>query len=564
MNEYGAANDLLGNHWRQLLEKSFLAVAAGSFSVVFLTYAIGLALLALGGPIQDSAFIAACAGAFLVTVWVASLEDLHSTTILALLLLLAALIWAALNVASAFFDISYDGQAYHQEAIVQLAKGWNPLYQPLGDNVMHAVWIRHYPKAAWIFASATYAFTGNLESGKAFQFLLGFAAYLSALSAALRIRQLPMWSAFVVGGVAVANPVVICQSLSFYIDGAMSSLLTASVALSTILFLKPNWFLALFLAAVGILAINLKFTGIPYVLIGGVGLAAIAAIARKFDVARLAIYSVVGGVFLGATFFGYDPYIKNAVAHGNAFYPLRGEHAIDIMASTTPRPLLSMGRMEKLVFSLLHASSDSSNPRTNFKVPLTIHSSYELSEFKAPDVRLGGWGPLFGGILFLAIGAMVALHILPTQRRTDWPMSATVVVLLASVLANPEAWWARYTPQFWLVPLIVSVGLLSNRVKFVRTIGLLVGLLMLINSALIAKTYFVFNYRSSGALRTEISKLAHSTQPIAVNFGPFPALRVRLERANVPFTTVRSPERLECTNPMHLYGTMKKVIYCGT
>lgn len=559
-----ATNDRFEGHWRQLLAKSSLALAAGSFSVVFLAFTIGLVLLALGGPIRDSVFIVACAGAAFVAVWVARLEGLHSTTILALLVVLVALIWATLNVATAFFDISWDGQAYHQEAIIQLAKGWNPFYQSLSDNVSHAIWIRHYPKAAWIFASSTYAYTGDLESGKAFQLLLGFAAFLLALSAALRIHQLPLWSAFMVSGVAMANPVAIYQSLSYYVDGAMASLLTAMVALSVILFLRPNWFLAMFLAAVGILAINLKFTGIPYVLIGGAGLAIIAAVARKFDVTRLAIWSVIGGVILGAVGFGYDPYVKNTISHGHPFFPLRGENAIDIMSITMPRPLMQMGRLEKLGFSLLHESTNDLNPTIRLKVPMSLTSMEEIYTFEGPDARLGAWGPLFGGIFILAIGAIGALIVLskPRPRRTMLLMSATVVVLMASVVANPEAWWARYTPQFWLVPLIVSVALLSHRTKLARIAGLLVGLLMLVNSSLVAKAYYPFNYRTSGQLHAEMSRLARSVQPIAVNFGPFPALRVRLERANVPFTTVRLPERLSCTAPTYLHGTMDQTAYC--
>ncbi len=562
MNTALLPGDLPVSHGRQLLAKFSLALAAGSFSVAFLVFIIGLALLALGGPIRDSVFLAGCAGASLVTVWVARLEGLRSSTILALLMVFVALVWATLILASAFFDISWDGQAYHQEAIIQLTKGWNPFYQSLGDDVAHAIWIRHYPKAAWIFASSTYLFTGSIESGKAFQLLLVSAAFLLAFSAALRINLLSLWSALIVGGVAMANPVVIYQSLSYYVDGAMSSLLTAMVALSVILLLKPNRFLAVFLAAVGILAINLKFTGVPYVLIGGVGLAIIAAKSRKFDVTRLAIWSVIGGVILGVG-FGYDPYIKNTVTHMHPFFPLRGENAIDIMAHTMPRPLMQMGRLEKLGFSLFHESSNDLNPTIRLKIPMSVASTEEINTFQVPDVRLGAWGPLFGGILILALGAIGALLALSKQRQAVSLMSATVLVLMASVLANPEAWWARYTPQLWLVPLIVSVALLSHRAKPIRIAGFIVGLLMLVNSSLVAKAYYPFNYRTSGELHAQMSKLARGPHPIAVSFGPFPAVRVRLERANVPYTMVSSPMGLICTAPSYLHGTMEQTIYCG-
>src|SRR4030042_3632633 len=39
--------------------------------------------------------------------------------------------YLSLIVSQGFFDISYDGQAYHQEALLQLNRGWNPFYEQL-------------------------------------------------------------------------------------------------------------------------------------------------------------------------------------------------------------------------------------------------------------------------------------------------------------------------------------------------------------------------------------------------------------------------------------------------
>ncbi|UUZ83650.1 hypothetical protein LJK88_07435 [Paenibacillus sp. P26] len=44
---------------------------------------------------------------------------------------ISALLFAAgFIVCGYFFDLSYDGQAYHQEAIIHLSNGWNPVYDP--------------------------------------------------------------------------------------------------------------------------------------------------------------------------------------------------------------------------------------------------------------------------------------------------------------------------------------------------------------------------------------------------------------------------------------------------
>lgn len=43
-----------------------------------------------------------------------------------LLLVLAIVFAASLYISGKFYDLSWDGQAYHQEAVVQIARGWNP------------------------------------------------------------------------------------------------------------------------------------------------------------------------------------------------------------------------------------------------------------------------------------------------------------------------------------------------------------------------------------------------------------------------------------------------------
>nr|NJM03088.1 hypothetical protein [Desulfobacula sp.] len=84
-----------------------------------------------------------------------------------------ALFLISVAVSSQFYDTTYDGRAYHQEAIIGLAEGYyNPYYRQLDENEeLHALWINHYPKAMEIVSSAVYAFTGDIETGKAFNLL---------------------------------------------------------------------------------------------------------------------------------------------------------------------------------------------------------------------------------------------------------------------------------------------------------------------------------------------------------------------------------------------------------
>jgi len=74
----------------------------------------------------------------------------------------------SLFLASCFFDLSWDGQWYHQTAVYQMAHGWNPLRDP-----MHTFspdlqdWVRHYAKGPWCIAAALFKTTGHIEWAKA-------------------------------------------------------------------------------------------------------------------------------------------------------------------------------------------------------------------------------------------------------------------------------------------------------------------------------------------------------------------------------------------------------------
>ena len=82
-----------------------------------------------------------------------------------------------------FFDFSFDGQWYHQDAIILLKNGWNPFYdQPILDEIAsgkNANYINCYPKAPWTISACVYATTGAIEYAKFYQLVLLFASFFS-------------------------------------------------------------------------------------------------------------------------------------------------------------------------------------------------------------------------------------------------------------------------------------------------------------------------------------------------------------------------------------------------
>ena len=116
-----------------------------------------------------------------------------------------------------------------------------------------------------------------------------------------------------------------------------------------------------------------------------------------------------------------------------------------------------MGRGERLLTSLLSTWEVSPGPSVNLKLPCTV-SLTEIKHFASPDVRVGGFGPLFGGALLLAIVVSGLLLWRYPGRRCEHNGQIVLMALIgAKTLLFSETWWARFAPQLWLIPTMAGL-----------------------------------------------------------------------------------------------------------
>ena len=315
----------------------------------------------------------------------------------------------ALAFGASFYDVSWDGQVYHQQAVLALAEGWNPLWQPPLSVAARAdnIWINHYPKAAWIGQAILFRASGSLEAAKGLQ-LLPLAAAALLVFAALRARGLRRRTAGFLTALIAGNPVVLAQIFSFYSDGMGASLTTALLALVWHWRRRPDPWLLVALAASIVVIVNLKFTGLVYgvLLCGGLlvhtylwrGNARCARCAR----ARVrALAAVIVGAFAVATLvLGFDPYVTNLLRKGHPFYPLMGQGAVDIINIQLAPEFHALTRPTRLLVSLF-ARADEHNVAPVLKWPFALGRD-ELRALGYPDLRIGGFGPFFGLVVLVA------------------------------------------------------------------------------------------------------------------------------------------------------------------
>ena len=444
-------------------------------------------------------------------------------------------------VSSSVYDLSYDGQAYHQEAVVLLNHGWNPLFTTLVDEATANLerWLNHYPKGNWIIAANIYKLTNNIESGKALSIFSGFIAFGFVLFGYHKLK-INYYLKLLISALFALNPVFLYQSLSYYLDGILASLLVSLAFISFRIVTQREKVLFWPFLFVSIILINIKLSAVVFF-----GVLAFAfflyiwindQLKFSFWFAKL---TIVSGL-IGILFVGFNPYITNFLAKGDPLYPVMGKGAYNYVEGNTPENYWSLKPPTRLLASIF---SESSLARGNgkfgvLKLPITI-SQRELESFRQTNIKVGGFGALFGLAFLLSVFGFIyyqfnRLHI---QERL---VSLSVITLIFGFAAIiPTSSVARYVPFVWWIPCIIVLLLFTKKTITMNVIGSLVIITLIINNLLVGAYYYPYNLKKSVQLDKQLNELSHTISfPLHVNFGQFGSTKVKLNKYNIPYNEV--------------------------
>jgi hypothetical protein len=437
-------------------------------------------------------------------------------------------------------DISYDGQAYHQEAIIKLQSGWNPVYKQLSGQEANELerWLNHYSKAPWIYESVWYSFTGNIESGKLFQLLLMVSAFSIFLSFLLKVRNLNPNLGLLVSFLGALSPVSIYQSMSYYLDGQLYSLLLGILGLVGLIYLSSrNYILVPFFMAVSIF-INVKLTAIFYLGILMMGFLIFLWLSNKVLRAYKFVVCLSLAVAFGLLFLGWNPYVTNTIFKGHPFHPAMGHEALDYRTPNLPQNFLDKPGPLTLIASIFSKSANVRAPQNaEIKFPFSFYQQ-ELKAFTDTNPKEGGWGVFFGGSivisLIIIVSSLINLYFekknifkeqmdvdqihqheeLGVYRNESRKLKLTLfasTVIFVSAGINPSASLARFVPQIWLIPLLASIYGISQRRDFVKVLGVVNLVVLLLNNYLIASTYINHNVQKTMELNEKLNVLSQSS-----------------------------------------------------
>jgi hypothetical protein len=472
------------------------------------------------------------------------------------LLCMALVVGLTVLVSNAMVDTSWDGNSYHQVAVIALSNGWNPVYAPhvvpwwstmfpdkswLGQTIINdGLWTDHYPKAAWILGAAMVSVTKSLNTATWLQTFLAVSA-VCAMYRGFALAGVSRGEAAVLATVAALSPVAIAQTGTNYVDGLLASVLLIQIgaAMSWLSRSHPEDLLILIIGA--IISANLKFTGLVYSAILALVVIVTALKWRKqYSRSEIAILGVGIAAFLVVS---SQTYVLN-IEHGHPFYPI---NKTDVMGPTMDNVFLAFGKWTKFFISLFSVPSVSDNTTPAAELFLPSFSDY-ATIIRAPDTRVNGFGSLFGWSLMLSLGgALICWCSVASRRRLGRNGFVVTILLFGTAIGacvNPELWLARYVPQLWFVPILAaSLAFMADR-KRLATIMLAPAL---IGSVLCLEFWTRYTVAEQSRIDNELSLIAAMGHVELLdgwhrNEGVFTFVnREQIQGVDVRFADARSP-----------------------
>ena len=459
-------------------------------------------------------------------------------------------------IAGQLDDLSFDGMNVRIESVLGLSAGWNPVKDPSFQEGVKLGETNPYLRGSFVVQSGyqyslgnllsayLVKITGSLNAGKAITPILALASFGICFGAFSALSLGSGWC-WALSFLAALNPVCIYQSSSYYIDGHTGALFTAMLFSALRLLLCPmsiDGLLALVVAFLGLSAA--KTSGLLYGVVIDVVFLGFYALTHLKNLKPILVFIGISALVtwpVGVMFrkVGGFPdlsmaYLQSATNLATQGYGVgKQSYGLDVMPK--------LDRLQVFLMSYL-APTEIVADKVKTKFPFWLNRR-ELSVFEdlTPDARAGGFGPLYGACLILAVASLGFIFF---GRAPSLASCFPLAPVLLSVSLT-QTWWARWAPQGWLIPLCFLIPVLSSlknapsgRVWGLPFLALTAGLL---NSIAILAFYTVGCVKAQRVLNSQLAFVKTLSQPLAVFMPRFKSNRTWLIREKVEFVLADNP-----------------------
>jgi hypothetical protein len=447
--------------------------------------------------------------------------DLFLPTLISLLVIFSSLIISAL-----FFDFSWDGQWYHQDAIYQINDGWNPIFEPMKRLHLSIV---HFPKGSWYFAASVYSTFGCFEAGKCNNLIVSAALILVVYTTSLEYG-FSKFKSLLLTTLLVLNPVLCSQLTTYLVDGLLTLYLTIYGVSIFACINNPD----LKKLSIGVMSavclINTKFTGLVFF-----GVFASFAFLyflfwkREYLLKFVGVHAVT--LILSVFVFGFNPYVTNTLERGHPLYPIMGTAKYPSQVTPgndsneiyeTPGNLQGKSIITRYFYACFGRPSNApygGNRNAELIWPCTSKiTDWGIYRFHA--VRISGLGPFFGGTLILSF--IIGIWVFFTFKEIHWAFILTIAAIIATLLLSKHFWWARFAPQIWWLPIIPVLFLFYQPIGGFRAITTwMLTTLIVLNGIIVLYVHLNWETKASIHLRKQLTELKQNNKTIEVSFNYF-------------------------------------------
>jgi hypothetical protein len=454
-------------------------------------------------------------------------------------LTLLAIVFGAVIVSSLIYDYAFDGQWYHQDIIFRLKNGWNPIYTwHSHEPIVHSdIWVNHYAKGLETIAATIYSLTGNIESGKAINFIIVAASGFLCFSFLHTIFTfLSKWKSIFFTCVFVLCPVVISQIFTLNIDLASYVLIFLTIFALILYEKNSTTILKVFIAVLIMLMISIKFNLFFW---GGFVFICFFAywfFTKNYEPIRGLLKPCIIAVCASIFAIAFNPYISNTINHKQPLYPLMGKDKYDIIPIITP----SFLKEKPAVYSVF--TSVFSQP----KVQVSTTDNFPFINVTISAPRLDGWGFYFSWIVILSL----LLYISIIVYKKDWfrnkerlPYSIFLIILFGGMFILPAGWFSRYYPFMYAFPIVICLYLEKEkhtlkllRLRYVIYILLIINIIETVSSVQQKIT------EQHAKMNNLLTILSETRETPRIHFSYNAAVRIKLEKANIPYYRPETPE----------------------
>ncbi|KAA6339686.1 hypothetical protein EZS27_012394 [termite gut metagenome] len=517
--------------------KSILQVGVILLTIPFFTLFFASLLFVFGGTLNGFIFPMGILSSFGLSYFFA--KSLYQRSQISQILKKSFLVAMASIIISLFlgmilYDYSFDGQWYHQEIIITLSNGWNPIYQhhSMTTNVSAAIWVDHYLKGLETIWASIFCMTGNIESGKSINFLMAEASF--CLFYAMICERFPSIASKKRTYMCLFFnfcPVVAAQWLTYYIDWSMYVLLLSFVSVLLLPMVQNSNYRYLLIGMIIFLASAIKWNFLFWIGFAVIIYMTILLAKKQYLIFRKMFFTGIISLILGVGLAGFNSYITNVIDHSTPFYPLTGNDKVDIMISQLSPSLREKNHIAQVFISLFSYPANDTEKQTKYIFFFDIKEFlYSIMKTSTPtSTRISGFGAFFSSILILSVIIYLFTKIKDKQQRIFFGI--IISALLGGLFILPSGWWARYVPFFWAMPLVMLLysELVVDVSHWIMWLRRIVYVFIVFNLSLAIVSPIVYSLYNKIKVHSVVSQLATAEGEVELNFGGVHSFKEKLK-----------------------------------